>query len=172
MQEQKTCGQFRAPWVQRGVEKLVVSLSCSKARFNPFWGKPLAVRALGLRAALQPGAAFHPEAGGAVQGPQVLLCAGTELGWTPSSLAMPQFKYNTVPFSSGALLIAHVSTCGGSYGTITLCRPVTGSSTYCERLLPSTRMRWLAGADWPVKTQSAMRGRACGLAYVKKGLLA
>lgn len=37
---------------------------------------------------------------------------------------------------------------------MTLCLPVTGSSTYCERLLPSTRMRWLAGADCP-----AGRGR-------------
>lgn len=50
-------------------------------------------------------------------------------------------------------------TCGGSYGTITLCLPVTGSSTYWERLLPSTRMRWLAGADWPARQNRRVRGR-------------
>lgn len=42
-------------------------------------------------------------------------------------------------------------TCGASYGKKTLCRPVTGSSTYWDRLFPSTRTRWLAGAAWPVK---------------------
>lgn len=41
---------------------------------------------------------------------------------------------------------------------MTLCLPVTGSSTYCERLLPSTRMRWLAGADCPAGRGHRFRG--------------
>lgn len=41
---------------------------------------------------------------------------------------------------------------------MTLCLPVTGSSTYCERLLPSTRMRWLAGADCPAGRGRRFRG--------------
>ncbi len=44
-------------------------------------------------------------------------------------------------------------TCGASYGTRALCRPVTGSSTYWLRLLPSTRIKWLAGAVWPGQSQ-------------------
>lgn len=40
-------------------------------------------------------------------------------------------------------------TCGGSYGTRTLCLPVMVSSTYWAWLFPSTRIRWLGGAIWP-----------------------
>lgn len=47
---------------------------------------------------------------------------------------------------------------------MTLCLPVTGSSTYCERLLPSTRIRWLAGADCPAERRRLLqRGVSQGL---------
>lgn len=45
---------------------------------------------------------------------------------------------------------------------MTLCLPVTGSSTYCERLLPSTRMRWLAGADCPAERGRRFREMPAG----------
>lgn len=37
------------------------------------------------------------------------------------------------------------------------------SPVYCERLLPSTRMRWLAGADCPAERGRRFRGASRGL---------
>ena len=61
-------------------------------------------------------------------------------------------------------------TWGGSYGTSTLWRPVIVSSTYWAWLFPSTRIRWLGGAIWPVKNNVTMEINnvhgSCGRIYI------